>query len=58
MVDLEKELKKLKKRAVELNYTFDTREYFRVITRINKIKSMLDKKTKYPSYLGVQKKFI
>lgn len=68
MVDLEKELAKLKDKEIELSYSLASaginipwdlqRESSRVSNRINEIESMLGKKTKYPSYLGVQKRFI
>lgn len=68
MVDLEKELAELKDKEIELSYRLASaginipwdlqREDSRVSNRINEIESMLGKKTKYPSYLGVQKRFI
>ena len=68
MVYLEKEFKELTAKQVELSYSLASaginipwdlqRENSRVTNRINEIESMLGKKTKYPSYLGVQKKFI
>lgn len=68
MVDLEKELAELKDKEIELSYSLSScginipldlqRENSRVTNRINEIESMLGKKSKYPNYLGVQKKFI